>query len=658
MTLIAGLVLLLLGLLPVANWIPGGHEAPWYPDRLDLWLSGGTIVLGVAVLAVIVLRKRPGLWPAGAWDRIAREWQLAGFKADVGIAAVAGVAYAVVAREILSARPLLIDEIIQVYQARIFASGRLWLPAPEHPEFTSAMHLIDHAGKVYGQFPAGGPAMLMLGTLAGAEWLVGPLFGAASVLILARLLRRIEAGRGAALAALLLFAFAPFTLFLGGSMMNHVTVLTWLLGAALALVIATSGSDGRPSAALVAGLCLGVAASIRPMDALAFALPTAGWLLWRARHGGRNLVALLASGVGVAIPVAALLAVNAEWTGDPLRFGYIELWGRTHELGFHEAPWGLPHTPARGLELVSLYLLRLQTYFLETPVPSLLFATAALLLVRRVGAFDRWVLASSLLLLVFYWAYWHDGFYLGPRFVYPLAPWLALWTARLPGVLAERGVAEPVRRGILTGAVASLIIGAVMLLPIRGQQYRNGMLNMRPDIDSALAVNRIETGTVLVRESWGAQVIARLWAAGIGRSDAERIFRTTDVCVLDQELTAYERGGHRDLAGALAAHAADSSRVRGLSFAVDSTPRFLPGLPWRPECVDRLRIDSAGFTVMAPMMLARDRDVLIRRDLGRAPPDARPPFYLLRAEPGIGGALRLERLDEDSLWSAWGGARR
>ena len=47
------------------------------------------------------------------------------------------------------------------------------------------------------------------------------------------------------------------------------------------------------------------------------------------------------------------------------------------------------------------------------------------------------------LLLLSYFAYWHDGFYLGPRFMLPLAPWLALWTARLPAVL--RGAAASPR---------------------------------------------------------------------------------------------------------------------------------------------------------------------------------------------------------------------
>jgi hypothetical protein len=59
---IAALVLLVLGLLPVANWIPGGHEAPWYRDRIDLWLSGGAILGGAAVILWMAFRRHPALW--------------------------------------------------------------------------------------------------------------------------------------------------------------------------------------------------------------------------------------------------------------------------------------------------------------------------------------------------------------------------------------------------------------------------------------------------------------------------------------------------------------------------------------------------------------------------------------------------------------------
>lgn len=653
---LAGVLLLLLGMLPIANWIPGGHAAPWYGDRMGMWTSGGAILLGVAVIAGIVIRRRPELWRDGLWRSVAERWQRGGWRADLGVAVVALVSYLAVSHLVFSAKPLLIDEIIQVYQARIFASGRLWVPTPEHPEFTSAMHLVDLDGRRFGQFPAGGPAMLMLGTLVGAEWLVGPLFAALAVLLFARLLRRIEPGPGTALAALLLLAFCPFWFFLAGSMMNHVTATAWLMVAALALYRATASQHGSWPAALVAGLALGVAATIRPMDALAFALPTAAWLLWRARLGRAHLTALLASGIGVALPIAVLLWVNNAQTGSPLLFGYIALWGKSHELGFHAVPWGEPHTPLRGLELVNLYLLRLQTYLLETPAPALLFATAALLLVRCLTAFDRWMLAGSGLLLLSYWAYWHDGFYLGPRFLLPLAPWLVLWTVRLPRVLAERAVPAWWRGGVVTAGVAALLMGGGLLLPIRAGQYANGMYNLRVDLDSLVAAHGVTQGTVLVRESWGSQLIARMWQVGAGRTESEGIYRTTDACVLDLALSRVERGGGGMAAfrTMIAPSQADSLLLVGLQGFPDTTARRLPGSQWRPECLLRVREDVAGLGVIPPTLLTRNSGPGFVRDLHRRPPGTSAPYLLLRKPTAVAAQHELLLLPNDSLDAAWG----
>lgn len=656
----AAVVLLLLGLLPIANWIPGGHDAPWYADRGTLWLSGTAILAGVAIIAAIALRRHPSLWRTGAWYRIAARWREGDERADEVVAGVAFLAYLTVAFRVLSARPLLIDEVIQVWQARVLANGRLFLPVAEHPEFTSAMHLVDLADKMYGQFPVGGPAMLAIGALVGAEWLIGPLAAAVGVRLFARLLRRIEPNPGTAFAALLLGAFAPFVLFLSGSMMNHVTVSTWLLGGALALVIATEGRTPRWRHALLAGLCLGVAATIRPLDAASFALPAAAWLLWRAYRDRAQVAPLLASGVGVAVPISILLMVNATWTGDPLRFGYIELWGVTHELGFHEAPWGFAHTPARGVELLNLYLLRLQSHFLETPAPALLFATASLLLVRRLTPFDRWVLAGSALLLGSYWAYWHDGFYLGPRFLLPLAPWLALWTARLPAVLRDRGVTPWMRRGILTAGVAALAIGAATLLPIRWQQYRNGMLSMRLDADATAARAGVRDALILVREGWGAQMIARMWGIGVSRPEAERIYRATDACTLDRLLDQADRDGVRGDAFLESARPFQdpADAPARLALSTDTTLRARPDVPYSDKCLRRLDEERAGTALFAPLLLAgRNGNLFVRdlhaRDTLLADSLWRRPVWLLTRSPETGGALRLEPVDPDSMRREW-----
>lgn len=648
----AAIIIAALGFLPIANWIPGGHAVPGFQLLLDGWLSGTAICVGVGAVVAILLRRR-----AAAATAVLPATERGGLDAvSVGIVAVAAVLYVVVARMVFSGRPLLIDEIIQVVQARIFASGRLWLPVPAHPEFSSSMHLID-TGKLYGQFPAGGPAMLALGTLFRAEWLVGPVAGVVSAWAFARLLRSIEPSRFVRRLALALFALAPFVVFMSGSHMNHVTSLMWLMLATMALFAAVRDEEPHFLAALGCGFALGMAATIRPVDALAFALPTGLWFLLRTGRRPALWRELLAAGVGVALPVAVLGAVNWATTGAPLRFGYTVMWGRSHDLGFHAAPWGDLHTPGRGLELLNLYFLRLQSYLFETSFPALLPAIAWLALGRAHDRADRFFLVAGGLLCLLYSAYWHDGFYLGPRFLFALAPALALWSARAITI----PVANPLtRRALGVALVTGVVMGLAMLVPMRVQQYRQGMISLRWNPDVELERAGVKNALVLVRESWGSELLVRLWALGVSRPAAEHYYRAIDPCVLEQTIGALEQSG-ADSTRALATLeplVGDSVRLVRSEISSDPTLRRLPGADYTPLCDQRLAEDASGFTLFPPNLLSRRTDVRFARDLhGRdsvllAGYDG--PVYLLKpSSPAVGAVPQFYPVSVDSLWQAW-----
>ncbi|HEV8599976.1 MAG TPA: hypothetical protein VGQ69_11495 [Gemmatimonadales bacterium] len=660
LTAAAALLLVALGCLPLANWIPGGLSAPWYSAVAGDLLNGSAIALGLGVVVAILTRHRqlprlPGLkeWMASAGP----EWLAA-----LGLLAFA--LYALVARAIFSGRPLLIDEIVQVFQARILTAGHLTLPAAAHQEFFSSFHVVEQGGRVYGQFPIGGPAMLALGTLVGAEWLVGPVFGALSVLGFGALVRRIEPRRGVALGATLLFALAPFAVFMAGSHMNHVTTLCWLVLGCWGLSRAVT-DEARWRDGLLTGLGFGLAATIRPADALAFAVPAGIWLLVRAIRR-RRVAVLLASGLGIALPVLLLAWVNWKTTGAPLRFGYTVLWGRAHDLGFHATPWGPVHTPVRGLELLNLYLLRLQSYLYEAAGPALLPATAALALTRRLRPFDRYLLAASALLLAAYFAYWHDGFYLGPRFLYPLLPVLALWTARLPAAIRERTGHGAVLRATTVALAAAVLLGMATALPTRVRQYRGGLLSLRWDPNRAAAAAGVRGALVLVRESWGAELIARMWALDVSRPDAEALYRAADPCRLELALSELEQRSARGAVAvaALAPLRADSARlVKAEEITGDPSLRLTRGMRYPASCLRKLEENRAGFTLFAPLLLARGGGNVYARDLGardslvlRDFPER--PVYLLRPASGrVGAEPQFSRLERDSLLAAWRAGR-
>ena len=250
--------------------------------------------------------------------------------------------------------------------------------------------------------------------------------------------------------------------------------------------------------------------------------------------------------------MGAMMWVNAHTTGKPLLFGYQVLWGRSHDLGFHQAPWGMAHTPARGAELINLYFLRLQTYLFESSVPSLVPFLGALYLTRRVDRFDRYMLATAVLLLGLYFAYWHDGFIFGPRFVFPLVPMLALWTARFPALIQERfGRGFGYRLTWYSIGVGCVLAGTVSI-PARVREYAHSFVPMRLDYVAPARTARVDSALIFVRESWGTQLMARMWALGVPRSETELLYGRVDACVLDQHIGALERSAVRDTA-ALAA---------------------------------------------------------------------------------------------------------
>jgi len=654
-------VLAALAFLPIVNWIPGGRTADWYGTVLDLWQAGTVIVVLLSVILALTL-KRYGAYldPIGA--RLAALGPVPAFVPAVLLVLGAFAVYALDSTVILSRRPLLIDEMIQLYQARIFEQGRLWLPSIGHPELFASTGIIDQTGRVYGQFPPGGPAFLAAGDIFGAAWLVGPVCGAVSVLAFLAFLRTTERSRAVRWAAAALFAFAPFTVFMSGSHMNHVFTLTAILVATAALARAVTAPTPRPWWALLSGLGYGVAATIRPTDALAFALPAGIWYLVRAARDRRRAGELVAAGAGVALPVLLMLWFNARTTGAPLLFGYELLWGKAQNLGFHEAPWGPAHTPLRGLELVNLYLLRLQTYLFESPVPSLVPALAALALVPALTAFDRLLLSSSGLLLLLYFAYWHDGFFLGPRFVYPLAPVLALWTVRLPGLVRSRFGRGFTYRFVLAAFAVSAVMALAWQVPWRARQYRDGLVTMRWNADSAATATGVRAALVLVRESWGAQLFARMWGLGLTRSETEWVYPRVDACRLDNAVTDAERTGVRGRAAlaTLTPLLRDSSQVVRSPFSLDDSERYLPGTPYEGRCATRLAEDSAGFTLYMPLLLARRGGNVYARDLHALDTAAvalypsRPIFLLKPATDALGSPPEFHRLSRDSLARAWG----
>lgn len=658
---LAACIIAILGFLPLAGWLPDGRDVPWFAWAVSDWLSGGAIAVGTGAVLAILLKNRGDAFWSRIRPRLLPTAQSPGRVALLWTTATALLVYLLIAYFVFDGRPLIIDEIVEVLQARIFAAGRLWADTPQYPEFTTVLNVVNSGGRTFGHFPPGGPAALALGELLGGAWLAGPLFGAVSVGLMWWLVRGIEPIPDVRLIAQWLFALAPFTAFLAGSHMSHVPSLTFLLLGMAATVHALGSDKPRVGIAFVSGLGFGIAASVRPLDAFAFALPAGCWYLLRAISDRKRIVDLLVCGAGVAVPFCIFLAAQGAMTGSPFRFGYELLWGSNVGLGFHPSPWGELHTPVKGLELLNLYFLRLQSYLFESAGPALLPVVIALSVARRLSAADRYMLVSAAFLCGLYFGYWHDGFYLGPRFVYPLLPFLIYWTARLPVLIVQRyGVGFASRAAAYSLAMMflmSLALGA----PLRAALYRNAFTTMRWNADRAAEKAGVRGAVVLVRESWGAQIIARLWNLGVPNGAAEQLYQHVDACRLDQEVLQYEnmaverRPGGRQIAEEMRSLMADSARLIPSPLSPDTTELVMPGAIYPARCLRRIEEDRQGFTLLAPVLLARGggnlyvRDLHERNQLILSQHPNRPVYLLRPRSTRVGEPPAFEPVSRDSI---------
>jgi hypothetical protein len=211
---------------------------------------------------------------------------------------------------------------------------------------------------------------------------------------------------------------------------------------------------------------------------------------------------------------------------------------------------------------------------------------------------------------------------------------LALWTSRSVPLLRDRLGRRFAGRSLGIATAVVLALGLTTSVPLRAREYQGRLTTMRWDADAAARRAGVRDAVVLVRESWGAQLIARMWAAGVGPNIAEQVYRKSDACALERTLDAIERGKYpaRAAEAMLQPLVADSGKLVISPYTVDPTNRLLPGSDYTEECVRRLAQDRRGFTLYLPLV----------------------PVYLLRPPSSeLGAAPRFELLRRDSLLSSW-----
>lgn len=384
------------------------------------------------------------------------------------------------------------DSVAQLFQARIFAAGKLFLTAPAFPDFFDWGPIIID-GRWYATYPFLHSLLLALGVLAGIPWIINPLLGTLFVVVLYYLGRDLydeHTGRQAAL----LGCLTPFVFNMSSEFMNHSSSLLFATLYLLFLFRAfpirdAAEAQGRSVSAFLAGLALGLVFCVRPYTAVLLGVPFGLFVLVRASRepvtgSGRAGLLLL----GFLLSASLLLIYNQLTNDSPWRFGYVVKYGPGHEVGFHKSGWGVQHTPLRGLVNTGHDLNLLNKFLFEWPIPSLL--PAAILFACGTRDLRDWLLLSSYLALVVgYFFYWFHGIAFGARFLYEAAPALILLTVRglqMTGLFLRRLFRLNLTDGQVLGIVQRSLAVCLLMMMCAGLPPLFRMYNTYWGVDARL----------------------------------------------------------------------------------------------------------------------------------------------------------------------------
>ncbi len=141
-----------------------------------------------------------------------------------------------ISRYVLQSFPNSADEHAYIFQAQVFAQGRLSAPEHPHQEFLSPFYILTHEGKVFSIFPPGWSLILSIGMFWGVPALVNPIIGGITVLVVFAL-GWILMGRKGAWISTALTVICPFFLFNGASYFSHPACLLCVMLAIVSLIL-------------------------------------------------------------------------------------------------------------------------------------------------------------------------------------------------------------------------------------------------------------------------------------------------------------------------------------------------------------------------------------------------------------------------------------
>lgn len=387
--------------------------------------------------------------------------------------------------------PVLDDDVSALFQARIFLSGHLRLPAPQPADFFSIFAIISGTHGVdwlCSMYPYGHPLVLLPGLAMGVPWLVMPIFAAGTCVLAATLGRMLFCERTARLAALTCL-FSPMFAELGSTFLNHaVTAFGAMLSICSVLRILGVGAQKGRGRGLVNGLLAGFGISLaflcRPADAVVVGLLIGLAVMTHPRiaWSRRGPLAVAASVIVFAV-VSHIMWTHVQtgcWLIPGHRFAGVHPYGFSRYFGPDKA---VVNALFRSMALGAK----------ATGWPVAVFFPALIPLLHsgdRIKAAWLWVLPLSLSTLYFFF-FWYE--YCFPaRYLFVSVPALAVLASEGWRILSEKG-RFPVSRLVFAPAA----LGALVFLPLHLSSFDDHWYDVERNLPDVIEKSGIHNAVVI-----------------------------------------------------------------------------------------------------------------------------------------------------------------
>ena len=514
--------LLAVGLIFLLPGATVSHQVSVYLAELSFAAFIQTVNLANILLVVLALPKEAFPWLKRKLVAVLGESGIDQAENRKGIErfAILAAVWVVALASVLSffsyeRHPHIPDEVVYIYHARYLAGGMLTMPAPSVPE-AFEVNLMNYEQNVwFCPVPPGWPAVLALGVLFGASWLINPLLAGLNILLAYSLLRKLY-NRHTARIATLLLCTSPWYIFMGMNYMTHMLTLTCALLAALAVI--RSRQTGKVIWAFAAGLAAGFVTLIRPLDGI-----IAGGVigLWVIGVGGKRLK--IASIVGFVLGCVLMgvmqLPYNKFLTGNALVFpinAYNDKYhghnsnaygfGRDRGMG-----WPIDPNPGHG-PIDALINANLNTFSINIELFG--WSTGSLLLIALL-LFSGTMKKSDYLMIgvfaavfiAYFFYYFSGGPDFGARYWFLVViPLVALTVRGIQSLETKSSESTGPSTGLSTAGlgvlVAVLCLSALTLVnyfPWRAIDKYHHYLGMRPDIRELANEHGFGKSLVLIR---------------------------------------------------------------------------------------------------------------------------------------------------------------